>query len=95
MGGSLGVRRTLLTSLALAVAVLCVGANPVHAQTPSPSPSDACNWEWGGVVEATPAPCNVPATVSVSDPVAGNIVLGLGLAVFFLAALTVMRFARG
>jgi hypothetical protein len=45
-----------------------------------------CTWEWGGVVEATPAPC----VLEVKSPdLLDTVTLGLGLLVFFVVLATV------
>ena len=60
----------------------------------------ACDWEHGGVVESSPAPCDVPVPVSVTDidgaasDFRQEIIAGAGLSVFLLTGLVVRTFPR-
>jgi hypothetical protein len=55
-----------------------------------------CDWEWGGVAEVTPEPCDTPLVVD-QDPsgyVPNAVYLGFGLVVF-LGGLYVVRTLGG
>jgi len=73
--------------LAGLLVILLVGLSPVALAAP-------CDWEYGGVVEATPEACPTPQPVD-QDPegyVPNAIYLGFGLVVFLGGAFVVRSF---
>lgn len=44
---------------------------------PAPAWGEACNWEWGGVVESTPLPCADPMVSRVAGAAAPFVWFGV------------------
>lgn len=82
---------------------LVVGPVVLGVLSPLRAVAGPCDWEWGGVAEATPTPCPTPVGVELVDPdtggdgfnaFRGEFLVGVGLLVLVSTASLVYSWGR-
>jgi hypothetical protein len=76
--------------LLLGVSALVATAGPSAAQTTTTAPA-SCTWEYGGVAEATPAPCEA-SPGAWWENVWLRLQVGVGLLIFAAFCVMVVKF---